>query len=398
VTYYPARQRRNPWFRRFLAGAIVLGALLAAWLLYDPPSGEAPQRLLGWQPRDSGPSTNQPATTDSTNAPQPAAERSPSLSEITNSSPATSAPPAQFKPNPSLIVPPAPSHAWPARPAETVLEAQIALARQGLSPGPIDSLNGPRTRRAVRAFQELEGLEPTGTLDLNTRSRLLLTEPPYVLYTVTTQDMARLMPVPPTWIEKSLAPRLDYESLVELIAEHSQSSPDLIRQLNQDRDWSRIGAGTSLTVPNVRLPTLRQSVATLRINLRDRELVAVGFDGSRIALFPCSIAREVQDRLVGRLHVASIVLNPDYTFDPARFRQTPEVRQIKERLRIPPGPNNPVGVAWIGLDRPGYGIHGTPTPERVGQAESLGCFRLTNWNIELLASLAWVGMPVDIAP
>jgi lipoprotein-anchoring transpeptidase ErfK/SrfK len=102
--------------------------------------------------------------------------------------------------------------------------------------------------------------------------------------------------------------------------------------------------------------------------------------------------------LVGRLHVASIVPNPDYTFEPSRFRQTAEVRQIRERLRIPPGPNNPVGVVWLGLDRPGYGIHGTPHPELVGQAESLGCFRLTNWDAELLSRLAWVGMPVDVVP
>ena len=43
-----------------------------------------------------------------------------------------------------------------------------------------------------------------------------------------------------------------------------------------------------------------------------------------------------------------------------------------------------VGIAWIGLDRPGYGIHGTPEPERVGRTESHGCFRLANWNADLL--------------
>jgi lipoprotein-anchoring transpeptidase ErfK/SrfK len=310
----------------------------------------------------------------------------------------TSAPPTEFKPNPSLIVPPTPSHAWPARPVQTILEAQIALARQALSSGSIDGLNGPKTRRALRAFQAAQGLPVTGALDAATRARLLLIEPPYTRHIVTAEDLDRLLPVPPTWIGKSGMQRLDYETLVELVAEQSQSSPDLIRQLNQNLDWGQVAEGTSLVVPNVRTPPVRDQAARIRISFGERTLEVFDAGDQLVALFPCSIARAVEDRLVGRLHVASIVPNPDYLFDPARFRQTPEVRQIKERLTIPPGPNNPVGVMWLGLDRPGYGIHGTPTPELVGQAESLGCFRLTNWDAQLLARLAWVGMPVDVVP
>jgi len=63
-----------------------------------------------------------------------------------------------------------------------------------------------------------------------------------------------------------------------------------------------------------------------------------------------------------------------------------------------PGPNNPVGVAWIGLDKPGYGMHGTPSPEQVGRTESHGCFRLANWDAEYLVKLVWIGMPVEIVP
>jgi lipoprotein-anchoring transpeptidase ErfK/SrfK len=53
-----------------------------------------------------------------------------------------------------------------------------------------------------------------------------------------------------------------------------------------------------------------------------------------------------------------------------------------------------VGVAWIGLSRAGYGIHGTPLPEMVGRTESHGCFRLANWNADYLRRMAWVGMPI----
>jgi lipoprotein-anchoring transpeptidase ErfK/SrfK len=101
---------------------------------------------------------------------------------------------------------------------------------------------------------------------------------------------------------------------------------------------------------------------------------------------------------MGTARVASIAPGPHYTFDPDRFPRSPEARLIQGTLTIPPGPNNPVGTMWIGLDLPGYGVHGTPEPERVGEAASLGCFRLSNWNAELLGRLAWVGMPVLIEP
>ena len=80
------------------------------------------------------------------------------------------------------------------------------------------------------------------------------------------------------------------------------------------------------------------------------------------------------------------------------FPESPEARELKTKLVLPPGPNNPMGVAWISLDKPGYGIHGTPSPEQVGRTESHGCFRLANWNAEYLLKLAWVGMPVYVEP
>ena len=70
--------------------------------------------------------------------------------------------------------------------------------------------------------------------------------------------------------------------------------------------------------------------------------------------------------------------------------------RISTRRLTPTGPNNPVGVAWIGLSRPGYGIHGTPRPEDVGRTESHGCFRLANWDAEVLVQHVWRGLPVYV--
>jgi lipoprotein-anchoring transpeptidase ErfK/SrfK len=80
------------------------------------------------------------------------------------------------------------------------------------------------------------------------------------------------------------------------------------------------------------------------------------------------------------------------------FPESPEAQAIGRKLILQPGPNNPVGVAWIGLDKPGYGMHGTPGPEQVGRTESHGCFRLANWDAEYLVKLVWIGMPVTVVP
>ena len=84
--------------------------------------------------------------------------------------------------------------------------------------------------------------------------------------------------------------------------------------------------------------------------------------------------------------------------DPAVFTESAEAQELGRKLIIPPGPNNPVGLAWIGLDRPGYGIHGTPEPEKVGRTESHGCFRLANWDALTLLKLVKVGLPVWVEP
>ena len=130
----------------------------------------------------------------------------------------------------------------------------------------------------------------------------------------------------------------------------------------------------------------------------DRGLEAHDEAGNVIAHFPVSIGHIAEKRPNGELHVTVIIPDPDYTFDPDNFPESAEAREVGRKLILPPGPNNPVGVAWVGLDRPGYGIHGTPQPEKVGRTESHGCFRLTNWDARILSDMAWVGRPVVVEP
>lgn len=283
-------------------------------------------------------------------------------------------------------------------PADRVLAAQMALARLGLSPGSLDGLMGPKTRGALKVYQCREGLPITDELDPMTLVRLVTEEPSFGEYTVSSNDLARLRPLQKTWLGKSQQDRLDYETVLELVAEQSLSNPKLIMQLNPAVDWTNIAAGVTLKVPKVSPRRFDAKAAFVRIYLSERVLHAYDERTNLMVHFPCSVARQVDKRPAGELHVVSTAANPTYTFNPEIFPESPEARELGRRLVLPPGPNNPVGTIWIGLDAPGYGIHGTPRPEDVGRAETHGCFRLANWNAELLAQLVSVGTPVLIEP
>jgi lipoprotein-anchoring transpeptidase ErfK/SrfK len=283
------------------------------------------------------------------------------------------------------------------RSVATVFEMQLALARRGFSCGSMDGRNGSQTRSALRAFQARSGLGISGVLDAATRNALTLESDPVTSYQVTTDDVARLRPLSRTWLGKSRQDRLEYESLLELVAERSWSHPRLIRELNPSVNWSKVVPSTTLKLPNPVAPP-RTKAAQLKIELTGKVLRAYDANANLIAFMPCSIAKRVEKRPVGTLRVARVANNPAYTFNPAIFRESAEARRLNRKLNIPPGPNNPVGTAWIGLDKPGYGIHGTPEPEQVGRTESHGCFRLANWNAEFLAAIVGVGIPVYVEP
>ena len=265
---------------------------------------------------------------------------------------------------------------------EKTLALQIALARKGISPGVLDGLTGQRTSAALRA---------AGT-------NIAPAEDLWTTYTVTTNDLARLLPLGKTWLAKSQQERLDYETILELVAEKAWSHTNLIMRLNPGIDWTNVVAGTEIKVPKMELPPLKGKAAFVKIFLGDRVIEAFDADTNLLAHFPCSVAASMDKRPVGELHVETVAENPNYTFNPDVFPESAEARQLGRKLILAPGPNNPVGTVWIGLDRPGYGIHGTPRPEAVGRAETHGCFRLANWNAELLLKLIEIGTRVYVEP
>lgn len=282
------------------------------------------------------------------------------------------------------------------RVVRNIFETQLALNRIGISCGTIDGAIGSQTRAALRAFQLRDHLPITGELDAETRQRLTIDVPAHTSYAVTTNDLARLRTLGSNWLEKSKQDRIDYESVLELVAERFHTSTNLIRKLNPAVNWTNFAADTVLQVPNAQRPPAATKAAFIRISLSLKTLQAFDANTNLLVHFPCSIAKRVEKRPVGNLTVAVAARDPNYTFDPENFPDSPEAKQKTGKLVLKPGPNNPVGTVWIGLDRPGYGIHGTPHPEQVGRTESLGCFRLANWNAEFLFTLVRPGTPVIV--
>jgi lipoprotein-anchoring transpeptidase ErfK/SrfK len=282
------------------------------------------------------------------------------------------------------------------RPVHDIFEAQVALVRRGISPGAIDAAIGSQTHSAISVFQETENLPSTGELDDATRAHLTLDTSIVTNYVVTTNDLLSLQPVGKTWLAKSEQSSLAYETELQLVSEKSHSHPLLIERLNPGVDWANLSPGTVLKIPDVNYPDPDAKAAFVVIHLSDRYLEAFDDQTNLLLHFPCSIAAKVEKRPVGELHVVVVIQNPNYTVDPDLFPESDELQAIGHKLILPPGPKNPVGVAWIGLDKPGYGIHGTPNAEQVGRTESHGCFRLANWDAAYLSQIVWNGMPVEV--
>ncbi len=273
-------------------------------------------------------------------------------------------------------------------------QLQIGLEQRHFSCGFIDGREGKRTTRAIAAFQENQKLPITGTLDSNTKNLLQPLSDPFTYLTITESDLLQITPPLSTWIEKSQQKTLGFHSLWELVAERHHAAQRFIKELNPSITEPKLG--DQLLVPNLQGSLPLPKIDSLRITLSETSIQGFDLTGLIQCHFACSIAADKQKRPTGTLTVKNYAPNPNYTFDPELFKAAALQEKITKKLIIPPGPNNPVGTAWIGLSLPGYGIHGTPIPEEISATQSHGCFRLCNWNAEKLLKMIRIGMTVSI--
>ncbi|PTX97578.1 murein L,D-transpeptidase [Verrucomicrobia bacterium LW23] len=277
---------------------------------------------------------------------------------------------------------------------ERIAAYQVAMERMHFSCGFIDGDSGMRTERALRAFQESRGLPITGVLDDTTRAAIGEPGEPFMVYTVTAEDMAMVVPSPKLWREKAKVQYLGYNTGWEMLGEKFHCAVRYIQALNPD--VKSVGVGTQIIGPKVFPANPLPKPAYIRITLREAIAQAMSADGKILAHFPCSIAKNKEKRPVGEITVLFGVKDPDYTFDPKTLAEAAAAEQITKKMMIPPGPNNPVGTAWISLSLPGYGMHGTPEPEAISRTQSHGCFRLANWNADKMRRMIKPKMVVQV--
>ena len=166
-------------------------------------------------------------------------------------------------------------------------------------------------------------------------------------------------------------------------------SEALLATLNPGADFAR--PGTRIVVTDVPQKPRHTPVAKVVIDKNARTLSAFDAEGNLVAFYPASIGSAEKPAPSGEFKVKAVAHNPTYHYDPRfAFKGV----KAKHKFTIQPGPKNPVGLVWIDLTAPSYGIHGTPAPEKIGKTESHGCIRLTNWDALDLAGMVHRGTVV----
>lgn len=306
-----------------------------------------------------------------------------------------------------------------------LMQLQVVLDRLGFTPGVVDGKQGISTRNAIAGFQEARSLQVTGELDEATRQALAGWNniPATRLVTIPADFAAgpfQALPSEPS--EQAKLPSLGYQSLDEKLAERFHTTPEILRLLNSapagnaapaSAVTSTFRAGQQIRVPNIGGDRIddrmvadtpwRDTLASLGVGSGQPQaarivvskskgtLKAYDARGKLVGMYTATMGSRHDPLPLGNWKVVGVAHNPDFAFDPSLFWDVPD-SAAKERL--PPGPNGPVGVAWIDIDKEHYGIHGTPEPSTIGRAESHGCVRLTNWDVARLAQMVKPGTQV----
>jgi lipoprotein-anchoring transpeptidase ErfK/SrfK len=274
--------------------------------------------------------------------------------------------------------------------ASDMMATQVLLDRAGFSPGEIDGRGGRNTQAAIRAFEAANKTTIAEAL-------AAASEPATIRYTITTEDAsAPFVPsIPEDMMEKAKLKRLDYTSLIEMLAERFHASPKLLERLNPGAGFA---AGEEITVPNVITVSDEKAKPipdiTVTVSKAASALTVTDPSGKVLMHAPVTSGSQHDPLPIGSWTVTAVARNPWFNYNPELFW---DADPAHAKAKVPPGPNGPVGLVWIDISKPHYGIHGTPEPATVGHTTSHGCVRLTNWDALKLAAMVGKGTKVEFS-
>ena len=148
-----------------------------------------------------------------------------------------------------------------------------------------------------------------------------------------------------------------------------------------------------IRVPNIDGAAELPKAAKVVVDKSELVVMLLDAEGKVYAQFPVSAGSRRDPLPIGDWKINGVARNPVFNYNPKLFW---DGNPAHGKATLPAGPNNPVGVAWIDLSKPHYGIHGTPEPASVGKAQSHGCIRLTNWDAKAVAAAVDANVPVTL--
>lgn len=310
-----------------------------------------------------------------------------------------------------------------------IFHAQVLLDVAGFPSGVIDGKKGMVFAKSVSGFQQAHNLPDTGKIDDATKAALLAQNRESLVSVTLTPDQVAgpfVNPFPKKAEDQALLPFMGYRNMLEEVAEEFHTTPDTIVALNGPD--AKIGAGQTLKLPNV-VPTnanydgekdnikpwfvklnvdgapaqgdyvvvskhegvlrvMKGTPPSAPLSKSDSKSNSPPTDlgqGTVVAQFPVTMGSTHDPLPYGIWKATTYAFLPPFHYQPDLFWDVKDQGGADKRLK--PGPNGPVGVAWLDLTKEHYGIHGTGSPETIGRAESHGCIRLSNWDVLRLSRM-----------